>query len=479
MQTSYNFGWRYHNYSSGSSDRLPSSVPSSCHADKAAKDYDVDAMQNDPEGDKQMMAIERAVEYFSRTHPNFEKCFVTNKQPRISFLEQRWKLSLLTSKWTELSDKIEKVKTLIGARVSALSVLAAPKVARTLTEEEQDYKDVQDERNRYFWILVELTLLYDDDYAIFCSLHFALDGKNGTNNVCRQQDEQTMINFLRKVKLWTLPSKLVKRAGEVHHNQKICEILETMFLRTPCQPLTTALGDYLPWTFLIDRATSIASFNGVIDRRDQWKSHAQQCFMPRLKELTNLITPINSSILEYLWDVDETKACSNVFIGRALSFDNSIGNNLNTYCNYLRRRRERNMETIPQMQYIRMMGDTEYVLMDLSRMRAQMREPTYVQLLGEMHWTVITPDPNPVRETYETWELQSLLSMKPEPSEDICHQTTFIKSKCDDDRHKRKRKNKKTHQRRADNFTSNHHSKSRVASSRKYDSNRVCGSRGR
>lgn len=488
--TRRDFGWH------DDSDYLSSSPVSPSSAVDAIKDvqdatYVTDTMESYRCDDKQRMQIERAVEYFARTYPNFEKHFVRNKQPRISFLEQRWEYFSLTSRCTDLQAKIEKVQTLIGANASALSSLSAPRM-RT---EEENCQDVRDESNRYFWILVELTLLYDDNYAVFFSLHF-----DDANSEFREQDERTMVEFLRTVKLWTLPSKLVKHAGIIHHNQRICEILETMFLRLPCQLLTDALGNYLPWSFLIDRAdNSVSSVDsdgdsGVASCRDRWRSHAQKCFMPRLKELTNLITPINSSILEYLWNVDEAKIWTNEFIRRPSSEDAGLKLLIkyHTLRSYLTRKTSRAMQTIElpqiqQMRYGRMMGDTEWTLINPSQIQA----PTYVQLMGETEWTMISPNSHHFS-AYRDWQAnddlndtnakwQTMMSMTREQLAELQQQSNLDK--------KNRNQDKRNHHHRANKFTTDRwqkskqnsklNSKSYAASSHKHDRNRGHGSRGR
>lgn len=314
--------------------------------------------------EKKALQIERAADYFCRTHPKFDRHFVLG----ISFLQEDsplypsgidpFSLSAQTKlrevvktitaenheivdcdesdstnpndlmtirrKFGELddSDKVDEVKTTASA-VESTKTSANANVS------------VSDDLKHFFWALVELILLYNDNYKTFLSLHFdeaywANDVKVmlkrlSTVNLFNLQHKllgiSTKLEFCSEIKSSSRKKKKSKIANNLSNlsndrvvkniNFEICKTitdivsqqmqqdsaksLETMFLRMPCAALADKLGKQLPWDFLMKHGD-----------RDKWHSAANKIFTVELRQHTNLITALTDTVLGYLWNTQKT-----------------------------------------------------------------------------------------------------------------------------------------------------------------------------
>lgn len=350
------------------------------------------------EEEKYLKQIGKAVNYYSQTLPNFATCFTKSisdgesgngaegkeadeknfdaevmeddnekddgkVEVKIGFIEGRWKNSFEVTRhhwgstnfgngyWNGdklMSHQIADARKLMQEQVRQAKETIQSKSHLVSTDEGSA------ERNRFFWILVELVLLYDTNLEngvmgdIKSPTFLSLDFEDGY----WMRDVKKMLTHLNTVNWSQLATRILHSFGSIHLLRKfklkdendesagdvwldgyrvimeaeeavqLIARLKTMFLYTPCKSLIDALGKKLPWTFFIEYADCA-----------KWRAEADRVFAFQLRQTTNLITPLAMNVLGYLWDPisEETKALEekvrqelNIKIGRKLDFGTHI-----------------------------------------------------------------------------------------------------------------------------------------------------------
>lgn len=277
------------------------------------------------EQETHLKQVEKAAEYYLKTHPNFEINFTIcsspiryfdNDGPRIGFIQGRWTNAL--ANYTYLSNEIitaVKSKVLRIGNTIQQSSYRPPKT----TEYTQ-------ERNHFFWALIDLVLIMDttnylgqefteNDIRSTTFLSLELEETAWTRDVNKLLDclklsdlsklerrimelfDLPVLNWLKSSDSNSVPQKRsaidIYQSIDVEKTEKttLRRKLESMFLRVPCRPLIDIFSATLPFDFLIEYGD-----------RKLWRMEAEKIFAPQLRQLTDLITPLIFNVFGYLWD---------------------------------------------------------------------------------------------------------------------------------------------------------------------------------
>lgn len=320
------------------------------------------------EEEKHLKQIEKAIDYYLKTHPNFAANFTIPRRVgyfgddgvRIGFVEHRWANILFFHAYFGFGE-IGAARRAVRIKVRQITDTIQRLHYRPLVTTES-----AQERNHFFWALMDLVLVADtenlqscygrattysanDDVRSATFLSLDLDESSWMRDVKKMLDRLKTMDFSqlerRLLELLNLPELLehlkenevansldgasnplkqlnqllspdsVERGDFIDPNlvyrkylrmqaekpEKIVlsKKLESMFLRVPCRPLIDTFHKTLPFDFLIEYGD-----------HELWSAEAAKVFMPELRQVTDLITPLITNVLSYLWDPispEETK----------------------------------------------------------------------------------------------------------------------------------------------------------------------------
>lgn len=303
------------------------------------------------EEEKYLKQIGKAVQYYQHTHPNLptstqDRCD-NPSEAEIGFLKGRWTTLFAVSRhqtsfhngsWDGEkleSQQIVDARKSVQEQVRMVKAKLQSKFTLALVTDDNNADERNNsgnERNYFFWALLELILLLDTDLeedvlgAIKSPTFLSLDFQDGH----QMRDIKKMLTHLNTADWSQLPLRILhlinstylveklntkdekddeNQGGLVDYNYRasmeekeatqLTARLKKMLLFVPCKLLTSALGKKLPWDFFIEYGNS-----------EQWRAEADKVFATQLRQIANLITPVAKNVLGYLWDPIsvETKA---------------------------------------------------------------------------------------------------------------------------------------------------------------------------
>lgn len=271
----------FHYYSGELADPLPSDFVSFLISSCPFSDVE-----------KQMLQLELVLDCLWHTYPYFYR----RDSAKIDALERNlnqalWQIYTGTERnfADQVSKKLTKVETLIHDKI--LQMQTSQSCSSCTSGRLNTLPTAKDETDYFYWILVSLIDLYGTKtqrQAIFRALNF---NAHSLDNVDQVRDIELMIGYLSQFNLFKLERELTSIYYFSEHG-RLCSGhggLDKVLLVVPCQSFVKVFAKQLPWEYLLKFGDQ------------KWRELGEHHFVPQIRELTNLITPIANSVLDYLW----------------------------------------------------------------------------------------------------------------------------------------------------------------------------------